>query len=66
MMAAGNTYGLLLIILLMGSGLVNLPRRLWQMSDYSAEQTKYYLLGRQSINAIVRYLHYFTILWLPL
>lgn len=45
MMAAGNTYGLLLIILLMGSGLVNLPRRLWQMSDYSAEQTKYYLLA---------------------
>ena len=29
MMAAGNTYGILLIVLLMGHGLVALPRRLW-------------------------------------
>jgi len=49
MMAAGNTYGLLLIILLMGSGLVNLPRKLWQLSDYSAEQMRYYLLGNNLV-----------------
>ena len=43
MMAAGNTYGLLLIILLMGYGLVALPRRLWQITDYTSEQTRLYL-----------------------
>ena len=45
MMAAGNTYGLLLIVLLMGNGLVALPRRLWQISDYGKEQIRYFLLA---------------------
>ena len=35
MMAAGNTYGLILIIILMGSGLVNVPRRLWYLPLHS-------------------------------
>ncbi len=33
LMAAGNTWGLLLLIMLAGSGTVALPRRLWDMAD---------------------------------
>ncbi|CAM9817214.1 unnamed protein product [Choristocarpus tenellus] len=32
LMAWGNTYGLLLIVLLLGHGLIELPRELWQTS----------------------------------
>lgn len=43
MMAMGNTYGVFIIIVLMGSGLVGLPRRLWQMSDSSTELKRIYI-----------------------
>lgn len=45
MMAAGNTYGILLITILMGNGLVSLPRRLWQMADYDTELIRLYILA---------------------
>jgi hypothetical protein len=43
MMAMGNTYGVLIIIFLMGNGLVGLPRRLWQIGDSEAELVRLYL-----------------------
>ena len=43
MMACSNTYGVFLIIVLMGSGLVALPRRLWQLADYEAELQRLYI-----------------------
>lgn len=43
MMAMGNTYGVFIIIILMGSGLVALPRRLWQLSNYYAELQRLYI-----------------------
>jgi hypothetical protein len=43
MMAMGNTYGVILIILLMGNGLVALPRRLWQMANTECEINRLYL-----------------------
>lgn len=43
MMAMGNTYGVILIILLMGNGLVALPRRLWQMGNTENELNRLYL-----------------------
>lgn len=43
MMAMGNTYGVLLIIVLMGNGLVSLPKRMWEMSDYDNELTRLYM-----------------------
>ena len=33
LMAVGNTYGLLLVALLLGYGLVAVPRYLWRQSD---------------------------------
>lgn len=45
MMAMGNTYGVLLITVLMGSGLVSLPKRLWAMSDSQEELRRLYLLA---------------------
>jgi hypothetical protein len=44
-MAMGNTYGVLLITVLMGSGLGGLPKRLWQMSNSPAELRRLYLLA---------------------
>jgi hypothetical protein len=44
MMALGNTYGVLLIIVLMGHGLVALPQRLWQIGNAEAELVQQYLL----------------------
>ena len=43
-MAMGNTYGVLLIICLMGNGLVALPRRLWQLGNAEGELIRLYLL----------------------
>ena len=43
MMALNNTYGVFLIILLMGSGLAALPRRLWQMGDDKQELRRLYI-----------------------
>lgn len=44
-MAMGNTYGVLLITVLMGSGLVGIPKRLWLMSDVEGELTRVYLIA---------------------
>jgi hypothetical protein len=43
MMAMGNTYGIVLIILLMGNGLIALPRRLWNMGNTEVELNRLYL-----------------------
>ena len=43
MMAMGNTYGMLLIVVLMGHGLVGLPKRLWQMADNKRELERMYM-----------------------
>lgn len=43
MMAMGNTYGVFIIIVLMGSGLVGLPRRLWQLADSEKELSRLYM-----------------------
>lgn len=43
MMAMGNTYGVLIIIFLMGNGLISLPRRLWQIGDSESELIRLYL-----------------------
>lgn len=42
LMALGNTYGVLLIIVLLGHGLVGLPKRLWQLSNYDKELERLY------------------------
>lgn len=42
-MAMSNTYGVVLIIIMMGNGLVSLPKRLWEMSDYEGELIRLYL-----------------------
>ena len=43
LMTIGNTYGVLLIIVLMGHGLIALPKRLWELGDYSSELIRLYL-----------------------
>lgn len=42
-MLLSNTYGILMIIVLMGNGLVGLPKRLWEMSNIEAELIRLYL-----------------------
>ena len=42
-MAVSNTYGILLITVLLGNGLVSLPIRLWLMSDPELELQRLYL-----------------------
>ncbi len=43
MMAMGNTYGVLLITVLMGNGLVALPKRLWTMGSTDNELHRLYM-----------------------
>lgn len=43
-MAMGNTYGMLLLTVLLGSGLASLPKRLWQLSNPTFELNRLYLL----------------------
>jgi hypothetical protein len=43
MMAMGNTYGVVLISVLMGNGLVAIPKRLWMMVDAESELQSLYL-----------------------
>lgn len=38
-----NTYGILLITVLMGNGLVGLPRRLWHWADTERELNSLYM-----------------------
>lgn len=42
-MAMGNTYGVLLITLLMGNGLVALPMHLWRLGDIERGLRELYL-----------------------
>jgi hypothetical protein len=42
-MTMSNTYGVLLITVLMGSGLAGVPKRLWAMSNIDDELTRLYL-----------------------
>ena len=50
-MAMSNTYGILLITVLMGNGVVGLPRRLWRLADTSIELHRLYLqVHRKRIN----------------
>eukprot|EP00981_Chlorochromonas_danica_P000709 scaffold147_cov164-Ochromonas_danica.AAC.26 len=42
-MAMSNTYGVLLITVLMGSGLVGIPKRLWNMADSEGELRRFYV-----------------------
>ena len=44
--AMGNTYGILLITVLMGNGLVSLPRRMWYYADIDAELNGLYMMVR--------------------
>lgn len=43
LMALGNTYGVLLLCFFMGNGLVGLPVRLWQKSNYEAELRRLFM-----------------------
>ena len=45
LMAAGNTYGLLLVVLLLGYGLVSIPRSMLSRSCPEKELTRRYLLA---------------------
>ena len=42
-MAMSSTYGIVVIIVLMGNGLVAIPRRLWQLGDSQRELRRLYL-----------------------
>lgn len=42
-MAMSNTYALLLITVLVGNGLVGVPKRLWMMSDTEMELSRLYI-----------------------
>lgn len=55
MMAMGNTYGVLLITVLLGNGLVALPKRLWTMANIDGELQRLYMsvsIGRVNRSAI--------------
>lgn len=52
-MAMSNTYGVLLITVLMGSGLVGIPKRLWNMADSEGELRRFYVsVGLSLLNLI--------------
>ena len=46
----GNTYGILLITVLMGNGLVGLPRRMWYYADTEGELNLLYMMVSNSQN----------------
>ncbi len=48
-MAMGNTYGVLLITLLMGNGLVALPMHLWRLGDIERGLRELYLSVRNVV-----------------
>jgi hypothetical protein len=47
----GNTYGILLITVLMGNGLVGLPRRMWYYADTEGELNLLYMMVTKSETA---------------
>ena len=55
-MAMSSTYGIVVIIVLMGNGLVALPRRLWQLGDSPRELRRLYL----SVCVYTAYAMYFS------
>jgi hypothetical protein len=60
MMAMTNTYGLMIIIVLMGNGLVALPRRMWELGNTSDELVRLYMLVSISANHLsLAYYYYF-------
>jgi hypothetical protein len=53
MMAMTNTYGLMIVIVLMGNGLVSIPRRLWEMGSTPNELVRLYMMVRTEYFSIV-------------
>lgn len=47
MMALANTYGLLFIILLLGHGLIQVPRQLWETSFNDKQLQRLYFIATQ-------------------
>jgi hypothetical protein len=47
----GNTYGILLITVLMGNGLVGLPRRMWYYADTEGELNLLYMMVNEIRNS---------------
>lgn len=45
-MAMSNTYGVIVITVLMGVGLVGIPKRLWMMADTESEMKRLYISVR--------------------
>jgi hypothetical protein len=59
-MAMGNTYGVLLITVLLGSGLVGVPKRLWMMADDAGELMRMYIsVSYRCIKVCTKYNCYF-------
>jgi len=52
LMAIGNTYGLLLVALLLGYGLVDVPRRLWRHGSAAQELRKCHILANAADEAL--------------
>lgn len=50
MMALANTYGLLFIILLLGHGLIQVPRQLWETSFNVRELQRLYFVATQVLS----------------
>lgn len=48
LMAIGNTYGVLLLVVLAGSGLIGVPRRLWEMTETDSELERCWLIAPQT------------------
>lgn len=59
MMAMANTYGLMIVIVLMGNGLVALPRRLWEMGSTSDELVRLYMLVGRNPNVLCILIDFF-------
>lgn len=51
LMAVGNTYGVLLLVVLAGSGLIGVPRRLWEMTEFDSELERCWLIAPQTEEA---------------
>lgn len=56
LMAMGNTYGVLLITVLMGTGLVAIPKRLWLLGDVEGELNRLYLSVSQQCCCVYSFL----------
>ena len=52
LMALGNTYGLLLVSLLLGYGLVDIPQKLWRQANPSTELRRVQIMAGNSDEAL--------------